>query len=458
MHGAHRMPLVSILPMHTLEKLRAGRLAGIRRLDLSCGLAEFPDEVFSLADSLEVLNLSGNLLQDLPADLSRLHRLRVLFCSDNRFTHVPATIGACTGLHTLGFKANRIDTLDPAALPPSLRALILTDNRLEHLPEGVSRCTGLLKLMLSGNRLDRLPGSLSACGELELLRIAANRFESLPAWLGDLPRLSWLACGGNPFGEDHGDDTDAAPTIDWRGLELGPRLGEGASGVIHRALWRPGASEAPQPVALKLFKGRMTSDGLPHSEMAACLRAGAHPHLIGALGRVGGHPEGAPGLVMPLVDPAFQVLAGPPSLDSCTRDVYAPQTRLAPRAMGNLALGVARAVAHLHARGILHGDLYAHNILWDGGEGVLLGDFGAAALLPGGGAAGAAWQRLEVRAFGCLLEELLACGEGAVADADDGPRVQALAALRQRCMHPDPASRPLFGEIVTGLEAIGAGR
>lgn len=41
--------------MHTLDDLRRGRLAGATRLDLNCGLTQFPDEIFELADSLEVL-------------------------------------------------------------------------------------------------------------------------------------------------------------------------------------------------------------------------------------------------------------------------------------------------------------------------------------------------------------------------------------------------------------------
>lgn len=37
--------------MNTLAQLKAGQLAGITRLDLSCGLTEFPREIFELADS-----------------------------------------------------------------------------------------------------------------------------------------------------------------------------------------------------------------------------------------------------------------------------------------------------------------------------------------------------------------------------------------------------------------------
>lgn len=92
--------------MHTLQQLRSGELAGATRLDLSCGLREFPREIFELADSLEVLNLSGNALDSLPDDLGRLHRLKVLFCSANDFDELPAAVGDCPALSMVGFKSN----------------------------------------------------------------------------------------------------------------------------------------------------------------------------------------------------------------------------------------------------------------------------------------------------------------------------------------------------------------
>ena len=109
--------------MHTLAQLKAGQLAGITRLDLSCGLTEFPREIFALADSLEILNLSGNALSHLPEDLHRLPHLRVLFCSDNRFTELPPCLGQCAKLSMIGFKANQITQVHAAALPPLLRWL-----------------------------------------------------------------------------------------------------------------------------------------------------------------------------------------------------------------------------------------------------------------------------------------------------------------------------------------------
>jgi hypothetical protein len=437
--------------MHTLEQLRTGQLAGLTRLDLSAGLTEFPREIFDLADTLEILNLSGNALSSLPADLPRLRKLRVLFCSDNQFTTVPEVLGQCPQLSMVGFKANRIHTLPAAALASRLRWLILTDNQLESLPPEIGSCLQLEKLMLAGNQLTSLPKTLNNCVNLGLLRIAANQLTELPVWLLAMPRLSWLAYAGNPFSaaaEAAAVARHPIASIEWAQLRIEQQLGEGASGVIYRAAWQRGAA-VPTEVAVKLFKGAVTSDGLPHSEMAACISVGKHPNLIAVHGKIAGHPAGGEGLVLELIDPSFGNLAGPPSFASCTRDVYAPSTTFGLAAALRLARGIAAAAAHLHAQGIMHGDLYAHNILYTKAGESLLGDFGAACFFdPADVATAEALQRLEMRAFGCLLEELLAhCPEAAAA-----PMVhQAWHALVQRCMQPEVAARPLFAEVEQAL-------
>ena len=50
--------------MHTLAQLKSGQLAGCKRLQLAEGLTEFPREIFTLADSLEILDLSNNQLSE----------------------------------------------------------------------------------------------------------------------------------------------------------------------------------------------------------------------------------------------------------------------------------------------------------------------------------------------------------------------------------------------------------
>ncbi|MBX9729054.1 MAG: leucine-rich repeat-containing serine/threonine-protein kinase [Sphingopyxis sp.] len=430
------------MSLANLTALRNGALAGARALSLAgCGLTAFPSEIFSLSDTLEVLDLGFNALSGLPDDLSRLRRLRVLFCSGNRFERLPPALGDCAALSQIGFRGTGMRDVPSEALPRHLRWLTLTDNRIETLPEALGQRPCLRKLMLSGNRLRALPESLADAPALELLRIAANRFDALPSWLHRHPTLAWVGWAGNHF------DRIAAPVarpVPWQDLDIGTVLGQGASGVVHQAVWRRPPMADRQAVAVKLFKGAMTSDGLPRHEMAACLAAGGHPHLVGALGRLSGHPEGQDGLVMPLIPAHWRVLAGPPSLESCTRDVYDPGFRLTPSAAIRIAHRMAQALAHMHGRGLLHGDLYAHNILWDGSRGdAVLSDFGAACFLPD--ASDGRLMGIEVRAFGLLIGELLA------ASAENADDTTCLSDIQGQCLQPEVTQRPMMAGIVDAL-------
>ena len=400
--------------LQTLADLRAGRLAGATRLDLRhCDLDEVPREVFALADTLEMLDLSGNRLRTLPDELPRLRALRILFCSNNSFEALPAVLGRCEHLDIVGFKANAIAHVPAEAIPANLRWLILSDNRIGSLPETLGACHRLQKLALAGNRLSALPAGLARCERLELIRLSANRFETLgdalPGGLLTLPRLAWIAYAGNPFNAaQEARALEATPIahVPWQELEVGELLGQGASGHIHAARWRPAAG-GEQSVAVKLFKGEVTSDGLPGSEMAACVAADLHAHVIEVKGRIAGHPRGAQGLVLGLIPPRYRSLAAPPSFATCTRDVYAPDASFTAAQARAIARATGDALAHLHAKGLVHGDFYAHNILVDDQAHALLGDFGAASFLPNDDAPRReALVRIDRHAHAILVDEL----------------------------------------------------
>jgi Protein tyrosine and serine/threonine kinase/Leucine rich repeat len=437
--------------METIDLLRSGQLQGIKRLDLAASLTEFPIEIFDLAGSLEILNLSDNRLRSLPADLGQLTKLKVIFLSNNDFEAVPEVLADCPNLSMVGFKSNKIRVLGENVLPLGTRWLILTDNQLAQLPKSIGQLQGLQKLMLAGNQLRSLPDEMAACQNLELIRLAANRLESLPNWLLTLPRLSWLAYAGNPCCNANLPAT--VPTISWADLTLADTLGEGASGVISQGVWQPPA-QPPKAVAIKIFKGAITSDGKPADEMNACIAAGGHPHLVGALGQIVGCPDDKSGLILSLIPPDYQNLGNPPSLDTCTRDTYAPGTSFSVAAILQIAIGISSAAAHLHQQGIMHGDLYAHNIMVNDSNHPLLGDFGAASSYSlNDRIDGAALERLEVRAFGCLLEDLLNNCE--LSDnAATKLLFDQLDKLKQDCLAPMPADRPMFKKIGKTLAEI----
>lgn len=443
------------MTIEVLNQLRSGQLGASKRLALNCGLTEFPTEIFELAESLEILDLSNNHLKSLPDDMGRLTHLKAVFFANNEFEEIPEMLTQCPQLSIIGFKANRIRRISDPALSPILRWLILTDNQIERLPPTISSLSKLQKLMLAGNRLRSLPDEMAACQNLELIRLSANQLTSLPPWLFSLPRLSWLAYAGNPCCATSLAEERSLSSIDWTDLSLENTLGQGASGVISKGRWRVTPTQT-QEVAVKVFKGEITSDGLPADEMQACIAAGAHPNLVSVLGKLVNHPDNKAALLLSLIPPDYKNLGGPPNLDTCTRDTYPPDTTFALAAVLRIVRGIADAVAHLHRQGVMHGDLYAHNILVDHQGDSLLGDFGAACLYnPSDTSTAQALERLEVKAWGCLLEDLLdrCAPKDAIAQPDV---IHQLRHLQQDCMQPEPTLRPLFTTICDRLARIEA--
>ncbi|MDX2228804.1 MAG: leucine-rich repeat-containing protein kinase family protein [Leptolyngbyaceae cyanobacterium bins.349] len=433
----------------TLELLRSGHLKGAKRLDLAAGLTEFPKEILALADSLELLNLSDNHLKTLPDDFAQLQNLKIVFFNHNDFETLPPVLAQCPQLYMISFKANRIQAIAANALRPTVRWLTLTDNRLTQLPSTIGTLVNLQKLMLAGNQLRSLPAELANCQNLELIRLAANQLTELPPWLFTLPRLSWLAYAGNPLCAKNAVVLPPLPLIDWHDLTPGDLLGQGASGLIYKGIWQnqTGITE----VAIKIFKGEITSDGFPGDEMQACMAAGSHPNLVTLLGKLINHPEQKDGLIFAFLPPTYNNLGGPPSLETCTRDTYPAETAFSLPVAHQIAQGIASVTAHLHRQGILHGDLYAHNILVDAAGNGLLGDFGAASFYDSSDEKVAqSLERLEVRAFGCLLEDLLTrCS--VTQSVAETPIFDRLRQLQQECMKPIPTHRPRFNEICDRL-------
>ncbi len=439
--------------MHTLAQLTSGELQQVTRLQIAENLTEFPREIFELVDTLEILDLSNNQLDCLPADFGRLQQLKVVFLSNNQFKQLPVVLSDCPKLEMIGFKANSIVDVPESALPKTTRWLILTDNQIQKLPDSIGELGQLKKLMLAGNQLTELPGSLSQCTNLQLMRISANQLTSLPDWLFNMPRLAWLAFSGNPCSEYIGEIDSYAPAVRLSDIELYEQLGEGASGVIYRAEWinQPESLKgSSQQVAVKLFKGQVTSDGYPVDELSGCLTVGEHPNLVKVTAHISDNDQ--LGLVMSLIPANFYNLGLPPTLDTCTRDTFVDDLQLSLDEVVRIAYNIADTVDHLHEKGVCHGDLYAHNILLDAETAVLLGDFGAASnfssLLPD---QVEALQAFEVRAYGYLLEDLL----GLAYDARSNSELYAqLMTIKNGCLQSNVVSIPLFPAIKRQLQII----
>jgi hypothetical protein len=440
--------------LQTLEVLRSGQYKGAKKLKLSANLTAFPLEILSLFDTLEILDLSGNPLSSLPNDFSRLHKLKIAFFSDCNFTTFPAQLAKCRSLEMIAFKDNHMTTIPEGSFPRKLRWLILTNNEIKSIPATIGQCHRLQKCMLAGNRLTSLPAEMAHCRKLGLLRLSSNNLSSLPEWLFQLPELSFLSFAGNPCAPSFGDNP-ILDDISWSELAVHQLLGEGASGIISKGTWN--AADGDREVAIKVFKGELTSDGSPMDEMNACITAGQHPNLIDPIGKIHGHPE-KKGLVLQLIPPHYTNLGHPPDFDTCTRDRFSTETVFTAEKCRAILYGIANASKHIHERGIAHGDLYAHNILIDNSAHALLGDFGAATIYGDNEKKGAI-ERMEVLAFAHLIEDLVGLVEHRL-DGDevlgekDGYIIEGLNALHYRCTNPVVMERPSFGDVVGVLGGL----
>lgn len=430
--------------MNTLEQLLSGELKGTKTLKLSCQLKHFPSEILELADTLEILDLSDNQLSELPEKFSELKKLKIAFFSDNQFKVFPEVLAKCPNLTMIGFKSNQIHTIPEQAFPIHLQWLILTNNKINHIPESIGHCSRLQKVALAGNQIKELPEQMRACENLELLRISANQLMIIPDWLLALPRLSWLAFSGNPCCSTSPETTELSK-ISWDDLMMQELLGQGASGIISKATWTNNGEQ--KEIAVKIFKGEVTSDGFPEDEMNACILAGEHPNLVRVIGKIQSHPQQKMGLALELISKHYKNLGNPPSFETCTRDTFTEGTYFEPLVVLQIAKSIANASEHLHTRGIMHGDLYAHNILFDNSGNTIFGDFGAATIYDIKHKKAPLLEKIDVRAFGCLLEDLLNHFK------NETPN-DKLQLLKNNCLHPSIQERPTFSEIVDYLSTI----
>ena len=153
----------------TLETLIAQEL-NLKRID---------SRIFKLR-GLSVLNLSHNVISNVPVELAKMKSLRELHLVGNQIDTIP---------HHL--------FLDET-LSSTLSLLDLSKNRLKFLPNQICSMKRLVTLKLDGNLLERLPFLIGKVGSLRALSVAGNKLQTLP---GSLARatLDTLDLSNNPL-------------------------------------------------------------------------------------------------------------------------------------------------------------------------------------------------------------------------------------------------------------------
>lgn len=174
------------------------------------------------------------------------------------------------------------------------------------------------------------------------------------------------------------------------------------------------------------------------------------------IGRISEHPEGKDALVFPLLpEGEYIILGNPPSFDSITRDTFPNDKKLSISEINQILHDICQAAMHLHSCGIMHGDLYAHNILSKSCGKSLLTDFGAASFTKGvfgeKSVESKLLEQIEVRAFGNLADDLLRlCAVEERLHQD----YSLIKNLVQQCTVDNVEQRPSFCQISAILDSF----
>lgn len=176
------------------------------------------------------------------------------------------------------------------------------------------------------------------------------------------------------------DSKNLATDIEWNEIELTKKLGSGAFGTVHLAMWKDTTK-----VAVKQLKGTYGEEQLKEFKREMNLMANLkHPHLITSYG-MGTNDEGNAFVVM-------EYMRGGSLCD------YIEKNELPLEQMVKVAIGISKGLDFLHSKGIVHRDVRSPNILLTKHLEPKIADFGLARLIDKENKAD---TKMDNQAFGC---------------------------------------------------------
>lgn len=178
-----------------------------RLLAHGCGLSDL--EV--LGSAPRELDLGSNRLARVPDALrDRMNRLVVLDLSHNLIADIPGWLADAPKVRELRLNGNLLTSIDlPISSMANLRELQLQSNRIAEIAEDSFAGRRLLTIDLSGNRLATMPPIIYPTGSIDL---SGNPLEHLPVPLNDPaePQVKWR----NQYDSEDESMSDDSGSID----------------------------------------------------------------------------------------------------------------------------------------------------------------------------------------------------------------------------------------------------
>ncbi len=135
-------------------------LSSLNELNLrNCNLDELKVENPTRIAFLEEVNISENLIEELPSNIFKIHRLRKITAQNCRFTTIPAEISQCNSLHYFDASGNKLKKLDENLFgtTSNISTLKLANCNLTAFPQTILSLDILGHLDLSNNQIEEIP-------------------------------------------------------------------------------------------------------------------------------------------------------------------------------------------------------------------------------------------------------------------------------------------------------------
>ncbi|XP_030749929.1 leucine-rich repeat-containing protein 40-like [Sitophilus oryzae] len=177
-------------------------LKPLTNLDLSSNvLTEVPGRIATFQD-LTIINLQDNSLTCLPAEITTLTKLTRLILNHNKINTLPNDIDKLIDLRVLRISHNLLEELPDSLVDlVMLETLDLSYNSIEKLPSGIGFLVRLTDLNVSNNKIKTLPPDIVNLRSLIRLDINYNNIKHLPESLGELRKLQLLYAQHNDIEE-----------------------------------------------------------------------------------------------------------------------------------------------------------------------------------------------------------------------------------------------------------------
>ncbi|MDJ0702297.1 MAG: COR domain-containing protein [Leptolyngbyaceae cyanobacterium MO_188.B28] len=164
---------------------------------ISINLPEIPDCIGQLSN-LTSLGLGNNQISQISDSIGQLKKLASLGLSSNRISQIPDSIGQLSNLTHLGLSSNRISQIpDSIGQLKRLAEIAFANNRISQIPDSIGQLSNLTHLWLGNNQISQIPDSIGQLKKLTQLGLPSNQISEIPNSIGQLSNLTHLGLDGN---------------------------------------------------------------------------------------------------------------------------------------------------------------------------------------------------------------------------------------------------------------------